>query len=458
LRFLFDDYTLDTGRRELRRGPTLLHVEPQVFDLLEFLVGNRDRVVSKDDLLASVWGGRIVSESTIASRINAVRRLIGDSGEQQRLLRTIIGKGVRFVGIVREEGEGGEPVRTLPRLAIVVLPFTNLSNDPEQEDFADGITDDLTTDLSRISGSFVIARNTAFTYKGQSVDVKQIGRELGIRYVLEGSVRRAGDWVRVNVQLTDVESGAHLWADRFDTDRANLAAAQDEITGRIAATLNVELVRDATRRIDQEKAADPNARDLVMRGRAFRFRPASEANRLDALLNFERALEIDPRSLDARIGVASTLVANLADGWSNSPEQDIARAEQLLIDVLETGLYSAWAHVVIGMLRRVQNRLDEAKMECESAIALDRNDAGALFQLGLTLMFLGRPEAATSYIEKALRLNPHDPNAANRLLGIGCVSSLFGRYRSGTRPDQQGSRRKSPALVFSSRSACRRAT
>jgi tetratricopeptide (TPR) repeat protein len=253
------------------------------------------------------------------------------------------------------------------------------------------------------------------------------------------------------VQLTDVESGAHLWADRFDTDRANLAAAQDEITGRIAATLNVELVRDATRRIDQEKAADPNARDLVMRGRAFRFRPASEANRLDALLNFERALEIDPRSLDARIGVASTLVANLADGWSNSPEQDIARAEQLLIDVLETGLYSAWAHVVIGMLRRVQNRLDEAKMECESAIALDRNDAGALFQLGLTLMFLGRPEAATSYIEKALRLNPHDPNAANRLLGIGCVSSLFGRYRSGTRPDQQGSRRKSPALVFSSR-------
>ena len=385
LRFLFDDYTLDTGRRELRRGPTLLHVEPQVFDLLEFLVGNRDRVVSKDDLLASVWGGRIVSESTIASRINAVRRLIGDSGEQQRLLRTIIGKGVRL-------------------------------------------------------------------------DVKQIGRELGIRYVLEGSVRRAGDWVRVNVQLTDVESGAHLWADRFDTDRANLAAAQDEITGRIAATLNVELVRDATRRIDQEKAADPNARNLVMRGRAFRFRPATEANRLDALLNFERALEIDPRSLDARIGVASTLVANLADGWSNSPEQDIARAEQLLIDVLETGLYSAWAHVVIGMLRRVQNRLDEAKMECESAIALDRNDAGALFQLGLTLMFLGRPEAATSYIEKALRLNPHDPNAANRLLGIGCVSSLFGRYRSGTRPDQQGSRRKSPALAFSSRSACRRAT
>jgi TolB-like protein len=220
-----------------------------------------------------------------------MRRLIGDSGEQQRLLRTIIGKGVRFVGTVREEGAGGEPIRTLPRLAIVVLPFMNLSNDLEQEYFADGITDDLTTDLSRISGSFVIARNTAFTYKGQSVDVKKIGRELGVRYVLEGSVRRAGDWVRVNVQLTDAETGAHLWANRFDTARSELAAAQDEITGRLAATLNVELVRDVGCRIDQEKAADPDARDLVMRGRALRLRPASETHRRQALQNFEQALE-----------------------------------------------------------------------------------------------------------------------------------------------------------------------
>jgi DNA-binding winged helix-turn-helix (wHTH) protein len=168
LRFLFDDYTLDTRRRELRRGPTLLHVEPQVFDLLEFLVGNRNRVVSKDDLLATVWGGRIVSESTLASRINAARRSIGDNGEQQRRIRTIIGKGVRFVGAVGEQQDIGGLVNStvVPPLSIVVLPFTNLSNDPQQEYFADGITDDLTTDLSRMSGSFVIARNTAFTYKG----------------------------------------------------------------------------------------------------------------------------------------------------------------------------------------------------------------------------------------------------------------------------------------------------
>ena len=428
LLYLFEDYALDTDRRELWRGAALLSMEPQVFDLLVFLVGNRDRVVSKDDLLASVWGGRIVSESTVASRINAARRAIGDNGEQQRLIRTIIGRGVRFVGTVRERQGAGQPVTAFiaPWLSIVVLPFTNLSDDPQQEYFADGITDDLTTDLSRISGSFVIARNTAFTYKGQSVDVKQIGYELGVRYVLEGSVRRAGEWVRMNVQLTDAESGAHLWADRFDTDHADLVAAQDEITGRLARTLDVELVRDVGRRIADEKAADPDARDLVMRGRALRFRPASVANREQALRVFERALEIDPRSSDAKIGIASTLVTNLADGWSSLPQEDEVRAEQLLLEVLETGLNSASAHTAGGILRRVQNRLWEAKMEFEAAITLDRNETGAFYHLGVTLMLLGQPEAAIPHIEKAIRLNPHDPNSASRYWALGLCCLLLG--------------------------------
>jgi TolB-like protein len=191
-------------------------------------------------------------------------------------------------------------------LSIVVLPFANLSNDPEQEFFVDGITDDLTTDLSRLSGSFVIARNTAFTYKGKPVDAKQIGRELGVHYILEGSVRRIGDEVRVNVQLIDGENNAHLWADRFDTDWANLAAAQDEITGRLARALKVELVADVGRRIDRERAADPDARDLVMRGRALLLKAGSVAAWQEAVAAFERALEIDPRSVDARIGHTAT--------------------------------------------------------------------------------------------------------------------------------------------------------
>jgi DNA-binding winged helix-turn-helix (wHTH) protein len=208
VQFSFADHTLDTNRRELRRGSEPIAVEPQVFDLLVYLVQNRDRVVSKDDLIASVWGGRIVSDSTLTSRINAARKAIGDSGEAQRLIRTIARKGLRFVAAVRTQSNGDEPAHatgsppdelhgqsrpTLPlseRPAIAVLPFINMSGDPEQEYFSDGISEDIITALSRIRWLFVIARNSSFKYKGQAVDVKQVGRELGVRYVLEGSVRK----------------------------------------------------------------------------------------------------------------------------------------------------------------------------------------------------------------------------------------------------------------------------
>jgi TolB-like protein/class 3 adenylate cyclase len=279
-----------------------------------------------------------------------------------------------------------------PRLSIVVLPFANLSNDPEQEYFVDGITDDLTTDLSRLSGSLVIARNTAFTFKGKPVDAKQIGRELGVHYILEGSVRRLGDEVRVNVQLIDSEGGAHLWADRFDTDLANLAAAQDEITGRLARALKVELIADVGRRIDRERAVNPDARDLVMRGRALLLKTGSVAAWQEAVAAFERALEIDPRSVDARIGLATALGRSVADGWSSSVQQDLARAELLLLEALANA-NSASAHAEMGRVRRLQNRLPEAKTELETAIALDRNLVGALRQLGQTMMYLGQPEA-----------------------------------------------------------------
>jgi adenylate cyclase len=297
-----------------------------------------------------------------------------------------------------------------PRLSIVVLPFANLSNDPDQEYFADGITDDLTTDLSRIADSFVIARNTAFTYKGKAVDVKQIGRDLGVRYVVEGSVRRAGDQVQVNVQLIDAESGAHIWADRFETDRRNLAEAQSEITGRLARTVNLELVRDSGRRIELERAADPDARDLVMRGWAGFSRPFSAATMQETLRNFERALEIDPRSVDARIGIALFLLGNINYGWSRSQQQDQARAEQLLLEALESDTNRSMAHLAMGQLRRLQFRMSDSMMEFETATALDRNNDRAIVQLGQTHMWLGQPEAGIPHLEKAIRLNPRDPN------------------------------------------------
>ena len=313
----------------------------------------------------------------------------------------------------------------VPRLSFVVLPFANLSNDPDHEYFADGITDDLTTDLTHISGSFVIARNTAFTYKGKPIDARQLGRELGVRYVVEGSVRRGGEQIRVNVQLIDAETGAHVWADRFDTDRSNLAEAQDEIIGRLARSLNFELVRAAGRRIDEEKAADPDARDRVMRAWTV-FYGGSSAKRKEAIREFEHALEIDPRSIDARLGIARVLVGIIGDGLSNSVQQDEARVEQLLGEILESDPNRSLAHAVMGVQRRQQNRHAEAQAELEAAIALDRNDAWAVRHLGLALMNSGEPEAAIPYFEKAIRLNPREPYVGHAYGVLGQAHLFLG--------------------------------
>jgi TolB-like protein/class 3 adenylate cyclase len=313
----------------------------------------------------------------------------------------------------------------VPRLSFVVLPFENLSRDPDQEYFADGITDDLTTDLSRISGSFVIARNTAFTYKGKADDVKQIGRELGVHYVIEGSVRLAGNQVQVNVQLIDAETGAHLWADRFNTDRQDLAEAQSEITGRLARTLNIQLLRDVDYRIEQEKTVNPDARDLVMRGWAQWHRQYSMANYQEAQRTFEQALALDPRSVEAKIGLGAALAANVGNGWSSSVKQDEARAEELLVDALGRDPNSSMAHFGMSALRGAQNRLAEAHAEAEAAVALDHNNANAEVILGIWLNWLGRPQAGIPHIEKGILLSPHDPHIGLWYFSLGHAHLLL---------------------------------
>jgi TolB-like protein len=404
---LFEDFVLDTERRELRRGAALLSMEPQVFDLLEFLVRNRDRVVTKDDLLASVWGGRIVSESTLGSRINAARRVIGDTGEQQRLIRTIIGKGVRFVGKSREQQDTDHhdaPLVT-PRLSIVVLPFTNLSDDQEQQYFADGITEDLTTDLSRIAHSCVISRNTAFTYRNKPIDTKQIGRELRVRYVLEGSVRRLGNRVRVSAQLIDAATDAHVWADRFDSVMGDLFALQNEITSRIAIALNLELVlAEATRPAD-----NPDAFDYVIRGRAALSRGPTRANYSEAINLFERALELDPHSVEAKSLLATALGDRVLNHMTETAETDLIRAERLVTEALKRSTRSALSYYAKGQLLRARSRHEEAIPEYEAVLALDHNCVAALAALGECKLYIGCIEQIIPLEEQAIRLSPRDP-------------------------------------------------
>ncbi len=250
MRYLFEEYAFDTDRRELHRGADVVSVAPQVFDLLDYLIRNRERVVSKDDLIDAIWNGRIVSDAALTTRLNAARTAIADSGEEQRLIKTLPRKGFRFVGTVREaerpasvavaDGPTPQPKPALPlpdKPSIAILPFTNLSSDPEQEYFADGMVDDIITALSRFRALFVIARNSSFTYKGRAVDVKQIGRELGVRYVLEGSVRKAASRVRITGQLVDTATGAHLWADRFDGGLGDVFDLQDQVTESVVGAI-----------------------------------------------------------------------------------------------------------------------------------------------------------------------------------------------------------------------------
>jgi TolB-like protein len=306
LRYLFEEYTFDTNLRELHRGAEIVSVTPQVFDLLEYLIRNRERLVSKDDLINAIWNGRVVSDAALTTRLNVARSAIGDTGEKQRLIKTLPRKGFRFVGAVQEDearivAPAGSVVHSgavapiqssAPRLSIVVLPFANIGGDPEQDYFIDGVTESLTTDLSRISGSFVIGRHTAFTYKGKAVNLKQIGRELNVRYVLEGSVQRSSNRLRVNVQLVDAETASHLWADRFDKPISDLFDMQDEIVARLANTLNAQLIAAEARRA--ERSLHPDALDLHFQGMARWNKRWTPEHMAQARGFFERALELDP--------------------------------------------------------------------------------------------------------------------------------------------------------------------
>jgi adenylate cyclase len=310
-----------------------------------------------------------------------------------------------------------------PRLSIVVLPFANLSNDPEQQYFADGITEDLTTDLSRLAGMFVISRNTAFTYRNKPIDTKQIGRELGVRYVLEGSVRRSGNQLRVNAQLIDAESDAHLWAERLDRNTGELFALQNEITSRIAVAVGGELVRAEAAR----PTNNPDALDYILLGRAAYSKPASRENYAEAVSLFEKALALDPSSVAVQPWLASTFVGRVLNGMSDAPTSDLQHADEAIARTLAVWPNNARAHFAEGQVRRAQSRYEEAIPEYERAIALDHNLAAAYAYLGTCKLATGSIDEVIPNEEQAIRLNPRDWNLGGWYFTIGAVHLLKGQ-------------------------------
>jgi len=338
LRYRFDNHLLDTDRRELRRGDELLAVEPQVFDLLVFLLRNRDRVISKEELIASVWDGRIVSDSTLASRINAVRRTIGDNGQEQRVIRTAARRGFRFVAEVNEtetvtnaetpdalsqDKRGGPACHDKPSIA--VLPFSNLSGDPDQEYFVDGVVEEIITSIARVNWLFVIARNSSFTYKGKAVDVKQVARELGVRYVLEGSMRKAGNRVRITGQLVDTSTGAHIWADHFDGALDDIFELQDQLASNVVGAIAPKLRQSEIERAARKPTQSVDAYDLFLRALG-QLHHMSKNSWSKAICFARRALDIDPFYGPAAALAAYTHVVQITQGWAE-PEDERRLAE-----------------------------------------------------------------------------------------------------------------------------------
>jgi len=324
----------------------------------------------------------------------------------------------------RASSSGMSAAPSVPRLSMVVLPFTNLSGDPGQDYFVDGVTEDLTTELSRLAGSFVIAHNTAFTFKGKSVDVKRVARELGIRYVVEGNVRRAGQRVRVGVQLINGESGAHLWADRFDREISELFELQDAITIELAHALDVQLIEAESRR--SERSTNPDAGDLVMRARACLYHGVSRANVAAAIQYYREALQLAPEDVSALAELADVLAGNISSLWSEAPHEDFRQAKALAARALELDPSDAYCHHVVGAVLSLQARFPEAIDEFEAAIRLNPNLHFAHSGLGFAKTLSGLGEEALPHFAHFIRLSPRDPFLFRGYYGIGLVQFLLG--------------------------------
>jgi len=431
--FLFDNFVLDSQRRELRCGAQVYHIEPQVFDLLEFLIRNRDRVVSKDDLIAAVWNGRIVSDATLASRINSARSAIGDNGETQRLIRTVHRKGVRFVGEVKEVTEQAaleqpSQVFALPdKPSIAILPFQNMSGDPEQDYFADGIVEDITTALSRMRSLFVIARNSSFTFKGRAVDVKQVGRELGVRYVVEGSLRKAGDRVRITTQLVETETGNHVWADRYDRALDDIFALQDEITLSVIGAIEPGVRQAEIERIKRKRPDRFDAYDLVLRALPLisASMMAQEAAKAVPLLENALTLEPDYAEAHALLAWSHQILFRQDKNAEINRAAAIRHARAAMAHGQDNVTALAMAAYVTAMVEHDRSTAFEA---FERARALGPSSALTLFFGGVALAWAGEAERAIEWAERALRFSPFDPFNAFSFGAIAIARFQRGEY------------------------------
>lgn len=412
----FEDFILDVARRELRHGTELVPLEPQVFDLLVYVVQNRDRVVSKDDLIQAVWSGRIVSESALTTRINAVRKALGDSGEEQRLVRTVARKGVRFVGTVRvADVDGPTPLQdrgaSLPRYpdrpSIAVLPFANVSADLQGEYLADGITDDLIVALGRLHWLFVTARNSSFAYKGSSPQVRQVGRELGVRYLLEGTVRQNGEKVRIGAQVVDTESGGTLWVQRYDRELSDIFELQDSIATSVAAAIEPELVKAEESRLATAGATNIGVWTLLTRAMG-PFSRQTVAGYDECMPLLEQALAAEPTNSKALAMLAVATIHRAHQGFDPESDRHFRRGFQLALESFKYDAHDPWAHLALGYGEIAHERHEAAIAAFRRSTELNPSFVLGYRTIGVALAYFGKGPEARSNLDFAVRLSPLD--------------------------------------------------
>jgi TolB-like protein len=426
-------FRLDLGRRQLSRDGVTVRLGSRALEILCALASAKGQLVSKDELMAQVWPGVVVEENAIQVHVSALRKALGETEDGSSYVITVPGRGYR---LTPPPTTSKNPIADKPSIA--VLPFTNMSGDREQEYFADGISEDIITALSRSRWFLVIARNSSFAFKGTAIAVKEVARDLGVRYVLEGSVRKSGQRVRITAQLVDAETGTHVWAERYDRELSDIFQIQDEITERVAGAIEPELLKSEELRASKRGTGNLSAWDLVRQG-TWHFHKITKPTHLRARELFREAIKLDPQLPEAHMWLGRVSESIVAYGWSDDPAADLREAVKSSLRGVQLDEKDPYGHYALSMSYLFSGALEQAIQAAQKAVQISPSLALAHLGLGMARLYAGDAAGSIEPLERGLRLNPFDPQNFHWFRSLALAYYFSGRPTEGLKAAVQAS-------------------